>query len=1391
MAPPFLPLPGRDAAAVIRGFLYQIQLTVLRWITLEQNVELELECGEDIDIVCKTLEGNKSERTLEQVKYRSQPLSLRSPAVLTALVNFYLSQQNNPEIRLSFRFITNCAIAPERSRKANRTVSAIQLWNGIADGTRSGDVAEDLNIVREIITAAPRPANVRRDDWQSLTSFFQTARDSALLGFLKSVEWSFGNPSVPDLAGQIRSEVVERGFVDASNAESAQNQLLSQVLKHLSSSGRKRLTYQELERAIRNIDRTAVNPILLGMVQTLVADQVRTLDLQQQVRTLIHGVGGPSDGMTFVGTTVDVASGVSLSVPPLIAMGSLRSSTVDKCIQALEATCWLSLQGESGCGKTQLSILMAGRTGTALWIDLRGIEGSHEAVIRLESSLNSAARSTRDANTEAWYAKIIDRLPTGSMLFVDDLPVDDIVIEKLVVLARCAMRKRVKIVSTSRRPLVPSPSEWLGSDFLEISAPHFSDSEIQECCAKNGAPLSLPADVRFIELVASVTRRHPQLVACLVRYMRNSEWRYNASTALQLIRGDFATDARLRTRQLLARTLPDATRELLYRLNVVGPYINCDDVLLVGRVHPQIGLPLDKLSECLDVWVQRRGNDMFVLSALLSQVGQADIPEDTKTAIHLAKAAALLKLKRLNQFQAFSACFHFQMGGDMRSAAFVLLTALMGLNEVSASRVDDFGLLELWVTEIPQDVPPELQVVLRALQIAARKRHGKPYDRLLTLFDELLKHRALKPPHTFVACSCVGVNLINEKPDLAVEYIMQALHHEDSVKDLLPKSSEQELVDMLWMAAPSLKTMQSVKKWLNMVGHLSLPQRKRLFSLTEIATKSARVICDSLWTAAVDRKEANFLEFDKELEDLYEVASNLSASALLPYLVRARVAIASSYQKDLGKATQLTVEAIAALGNGHAKFILSFTLANGFDDCGHGEEAIAWFSQAIETQRVVPPIPEFQVRAYLSRAKVRSQQGVEGVEADCQAAVDYTQRTPDLSELLLISSLAELAIAKWARTNKLGFYETWQEVIERTFAARSNNPEWRRLFVLNGNNAAYFASTIRDRVPETTVTKPFQGMYMLHSPQLESLYAPETDWYAAASMVWLAEGVGRFNDAARWALRAFEMASRSPLGAQAGFFLTYAMPQMVRERRYTEAIEFVLESAKSMQASDDATAIFAELRGKPELLASVRGRKPRTPAINAELLTLTLLPIVFDLATWKTSDLETAMAATEDLIAKCEELAPLSTAPIAWQTAAHHLASTFSIRHAANAEAVSQGPEETQYLARLIDNAANADVAKPVQTFNNWYQPVQFFEQQWGRSFSHIQLMADLVARFWRVALIANPLGFRQPSRLTTSLNELEASQDFRPRDVMRVVYPHIGISIPPDVELWLDEPHR
>jgi hypothetical protein len=43
--------PLRDASDVIAGFVYQIDLTIQRWLELKEDEILELERGEDLDLI--------------------------------------------------------------------------------------------------------------------------------------------------------------------------------------------------------------------------------------------------------------------------------------------------------------------------------------------------------------------------------------------------------------------------------------------------------------------------------------------------------------------------------------------------------------------------------------------------------------------------------------------------------------------------------------------------------------------------------------------------------------------------------------------------------------------------------------------------------------------------------------------------------------------------------------------------------------------------------------------------------------------------------------------------------------------------------------------------------------------------------------------------------------------------------------------------------------------------------------------------------------------------------------------------------------------------------------------------------------------------------------------
>src|SRR5258708_6566364 len=106
--------PQRDAFRAIRGFDYQIELTVARWLELPTESVLVCECGEDIDHVSRLPDADveTQRRILEQVKLRDR-ITLRSPEALSALARFHEALAANPAIDLRYRLSTTATVGRE------------------------------------------------------------------------------------------------------------------------------------------------------------------------------------------------------------------------------------------------------------------------------------------------------------------------------------------------------------------------------------------------------------------------------------------------------------------------------------------------------------------------------------------------------------------------------------------------------------------------------------------------------------------------------------------------------------------------------------------------------------------------------------------------------------------------------------------------------------------------------------------------------------------------------------------------------------------------------------------------------------------------------------------------------------------------------------------------------------------------------------------------------------------------------------------------------------------------------------------------------------------------------------------------------------------------------
>lgn len=194
----FKPAREQDAWATLRGFRYQVDLSILRWITLGPKQYLELERGEDIDQVAQALSAESNEefeRTLEQVKVRANNLTLRSTSALEALANAHSQQVANPSLSIRFCYTTNAAIGRERRSPFPAKTPGIDLWEQIRKGQLSnGDSFNFIQRLRHFLSEAAKPKKLSKAVWSAFTEFVKDAAEDSFLGFIRRFEWSLQHP---------------------------------------------------------------------------------------------------------------------------------------------------------------------------------------------------------------------------------------------------------------------------------------------------------------------------------------------------------------------------------------------------------------------------------------------------------------------------------------------------------------------------------------------------------------------------------------------------------------------------------------------------------------------------------------------------------------------------------------------------------------------------------------------------------------------------------------------------------------------------------------------------------------------------------------------------------------------------------------------------------------------------------------------------------------------------------------------------------------------------------------------------------------------------------------------------------------------------------------------
>lgn len=261
--------PGRpqDAYFVIRGYVYQVQLSIRRWLVLQKGEALELECGEDIDRLSQEINSSsdgsdaalRRERLLEQIKCHQDNVTLTSARMTLANFDAHRRKNAGQAIALRFRYTTNSTIGKESPLLLpSFREAAISVWQQLADGTiKSALVPVALGELKAALLKFGLPTDETskpaKEAWDAFQDTIRHSDEAQLLAFVQAFEWSTGVDDPADLTAALKHEPkLARWARSDEEAVQAHQKLFLHVFELLSQKGPKRLTPEDLERCLKS-----------------------------------------------------------------------------------------------------------------------------------------------------------------------------------------------------------------------------------------------------------------------------------------------------------------------------------------------------------------------------------------------------------------------------------------------------------------------------------------------------------------------------------------------------------------------------------------------------------------------------------------------------------------------------------------------------------------------------------------------------------------------------------------------------------------------------------------------------------------------------------------------------------------------------------------------------------------------------------------------------------------------------------------------------------------------------------------------------------------------------------------------------------------------------------
>lgn len=665
--------PRRQAVASLRGYAYQIAVSALAWIDLQENDRVFLEVAEDYATVARdALQAIQARDTVA-----SGTVTLNTQGVRDAVGAFVDLVARNPGRRVVVRYLTTSPIGTEH-RVDDRPAGepGLAYWRKAASGA-------DVAPLRAILLRETFPEAVRN---------FVAERDDAGLrrDLLQNIHWDCGAPDLTMIRRELEERLVVVGRdkfnIPADEARRLVDTLMNAVLQ----------TSIQTPAEERTLSRSTFYATIDSA--TRLSMPRSSVDTLERLSSMLSGAmaGGSENGSFSLTEFSWIAAGQDL---PALSKYVPRPSLSAAIEVALQANGVAIVFGGSGLGKT----LAARTVARARSVSFDSLDFRDLSVGETCHRLNFL------------FARL--GAFTSSVMIFDDLNhLEDsrVTLALAQVLSALRRRDRSALFTCYRKPSTRSLVE-MGLDITTlVEATYFSESEVGDMVSRHGGDHRVWARIAYV----AGAQGHPQLVHAFVLGMASRGWPTSELSEV-IVRGlssDEIDAERDAARRRLQAALPEGTRDLLYRLSLVIGSFDRALALSIGSHAPAISRAGERLDELIGPWVEPIARDMYRVSPLARQAGLGSFTASEQAQIHAFIAKQLLSRRAIDISQASMILGH-ALAGKAEDCLLLIADSVMRASQEALTLLsENFTLLR--VLGADNLIYPENVFLSRILRLA-------------------------------------------------------------------------------------------------------------------------------------------------------------------------------------------------------------------------------------------------------------------------------------------------------------------------------------------------------------------------------------------------------------------------------------------------------------------------------------------------------------------------------------------------------------------------------------------------------------------------------------------------------------------------------------------------